>query len=287
MVVGPGVAIDAVGQRVSLLGLVGVDGQQVDVLEARQVVLQPEAVVGVEVEVVRLLGEAAGRLAVQVGADVVVELAVEPQRRAGARVGGRAVRRGRKPVEDRQVGGEGVVADDRPDVLLRVERGQERGPARRLARLVGGHHVPAHELAHGRDAGGQHQAPGAVALGHHRRLHLGLEHHPVHQGDARHRRAQPHHPRADHQVVGRAHVQVAVEVDDHRRAVAAAQVVGPRGGHRQVGGPLGDGEGHHVQRGRDEEAAVLGGGVAGVDGQQVRARGERRGAGHRRRRCFC
>ena len=82
-----GVAVGLMSQDVPHIGLVRPSGEQVQVIDAGRVRRPAERVAGVELEIIALLGKAAGGLAMEVDADIVVELAIEKDRTTGGQIG--------------------------------------------------------------------------------------------------------------------------------------------------------------------------------------------------------
>ncbi len=113
-------AHDLVGNRVADLGLVRPVGEQIDIGHARDIGIEAplESLGLVEVDVVALLDEAAGRLTVTTEVHVVVELTEVVERADGpARIVGRARTR-HEPLHHRKVGLDRRVVTDSAEVLV-------------------------------------------------------------------------------------------------------------------------------------------------------------------------
>ena len=118
-----GIAVGFVGQHIAHVRLVRPGGQQVQVSTRGASVGPAELVAGIEIEVVAFLGKSARGLAVEVRADVVIELAVEEDRAPGRGIGVRGGGVLDKPMQNRQAGvGEGGVENDGAEVLRAAGR---------------------------------------------------------------------------------------------------------------------------------------------------------------------
>ena len=157
---------DLMRQRVAGAGLVGVVGQDVDILDFAIGGFRPgEAVVGVEIEVMAFLGESGGALAVEIDGDVVIKPTEMIQGAAGARR-----RAGRRRIFDELVhhrqraGGLAGVERDRAEVAVGIQRIGKRRRGAGVAVDVGRLEAPAEHLAGGgavgRQAGGEDTVAG-------------------------------------------------------------------------------------------------------------------------------
>ena len=229
-----GVAVGFVPEHVPHVRLVGISGEQVDVIDPRFVRVVAEVVIPVEVHVVTLLGKARAGLAMDSGGQVVVKFALEiPRAARGAGVDD-VVGVLREPMQDREPIGQRWIEHDGAKVLSGIQRVGIGRQAGQVGARVGGGDVITHHLPGLGGGAGDLRAENAVAgppvpvqsVVQHEQVGFGRVHDPV---------VEPHHvdgiergrePRGDHQILtGRRFMRRVRHVQNQRAELGIAEAV--------------------------------------------------------------